>query len=229
MSTQRQLIVNRQVKSPISEAFRTLRTNIQFSKVDGPLRSLMFTSPGPQEGKSSVAANTAVVMAQTGKKVIIIDCDFRKPVQHDIFGKRNLGLTNYLMAETGIEGLVQTTEIANLQLLTSGPIPPNPSELLGSARMLDVLTYLKSKFDILIFDVPPVIAVTDASVLAAQVDGIVLVVCAGVSRPEMVLRAKELLLHAQGKILGVVLNRVEITGEYSNYYNYYGAGKAETC
>jgi capsular exopolysaccharide synthesis family protein len=223
MSNEHSLIVLEKAKSPAAEAFRTLRTNIQFSKVTGGLRSLMITSPGPQEGKSTVAANTAAVMAQTGKKTIIIDCDLRKPVQHHVFNKPNRGLADYLMEEATIEQFIQTTIIENLFLLTSGTVPPNPSELLGSAKMMELLVHLKSYYDFLILDLPPVIAVTDASVLASQVDGIALVVRAGVSRPEMVRRAKELLLHAHGNLLGVILNRVEVAKGYSRYYYYYGS------
>lgn len=227
MSNKRRLIVQEQAKSPIAEAYRTLRTNIQFSKSDGELKTIMFTSSGPGEGKSTTISNTAVAMAQSGKRVILIDCDLRKPVQHKIFAKRNKGVTNALVEETDPLKLLQETEVDNLLLLPSGPIPPNPSELLGTARMQQIIECLKEHCDLLIIDAPPVVAVTDASVLAAKVDGIVLVVNAGSNRPEMVQKAKELLVKAKGHILGVVLNRVEIEEEHAYYYYYYGdeAGK----
>ncbi|TCL70777.1 capsular exopolysaccharide synthesis family protein [Hydrogenispora ethanolica] len=231
MHQKRQLIVHEQSKSPISEAYRTLRTNIQFSKVDGALKRIMLTSSGPGEGKSTTTANLAVAMAQSGKQIILLDCDLRKPVQHKVFGKFNRGLTNILVDDTPLDTLVQTeqiseyiqeTEVENLRLVTSGPIPPNPSELLYSAKMQETLEYLTSQCDLLIVDAPPVIAVTDACVLASRVDGIVLVLDSTTVRPEMAQRAKELLLKADGHILGVVLNRVEIEEEYTYYYYYYG-------
>lgn len=222
MSNKRRLIVQEQAKSPIAEAYRTLRTNIQFSKSDGELKTIMFTSSGPGEGKSTTTSNTAVAMAQSGKRIILMDCDLRKPVQHKIFAKRNKGVTNALVEEIDPIKLLQETEVDNLLLLPSGPIPPNPSELLGAARMQRIIESLKEHCDLLIIDAPPVVAVTDASVLAAKVDGIALVVNAGSNRPEMVQKAKELLVKAKGHILGVVLNRVEIEEEHAYYYYYYG-------
>jgi len=217
-----QLIVHEDAKSPVAEAYRTMRTNIQFAKVDSDLRVIMFTSSGPSEGKSTTAANTAIAMAQAGKKVVIVDCDLRRPVQHKIFGKKNRGLTNILVEKHVVADLIQDTGIENLQVLASGPIPPNPSELLGSAKMIEIIDWLKSLADIVIIDVPPILAVTDACVLASNVDGILMVLGAGLVRPEMAQRAKELLLKANGHILGVVLNRVEIEAEHAYYYYYYG-------
>jgi len=222
MGTIRKLIVHEQAKSPIAEAYRTLRTNMQFSKIDGTLKAIMFTSAGPGEGKSTTVANTAVALAQSGKNVILIDCDLRKPVLHKIFNKKNRGLTNILVEDVTVEDFLQDTEIENLRILTSGPIPPNPSELLGSKKMQELLDYLKTQADYLIIDVPPVIAVTDACVLAAKVDGITLIVNSGTIRPEMAQRAKDLLRKANGQILGVILNRVEIEDEDAYYYYYYG-------
>lgn len=225
MVQKRQLIVHEDAKSPIAEAYRTMRTNIQFAKVDSDLRVIMFTSAGPGEGKSTTTANTAVAMAQSGKKVIIVDCDLRKPVQHKIFDKKNRGVTNILVEERPVTELIQDTGIDNLQLLTSGPIPPNPSELLGSAKMREIIDSLKELADIVIIDAPPTVAVTDACVLASAVDGILLVLSAGEIRPEMAQKAKELLLKANGHILGVILNKVEIEEEHAYYYYYYGNEK----
>jgi len=225
MIPKRQLIVHEDAKSPVAEAYRTLRTNIQFAKVDGDVRVIMFTSAGPGEGKSTTAANTALAMAQTGKKIIIVDCDLRLPVQHKIFGKENRGVTNILVEKHTVADLIQDTGINNLQILASGPIPPNPSELLGSAKMHEIIDALKSLADIIIIDVPPILAVTDACVLAARVDGILMVLDSGSVRPEMAQRAKDLLSKANGHILGVVLNRVEIEAEHAYYYYYYGNEK----
>lgn len=216
------LIVHEQAKSPIAEAYRTLRTNIQFSKTDGQLQTILFTSSGPGEGKSTTLANTAVALAQSGKKVIILDCDLRKPVLHKMFNKKNQGITNILVEEFCAEDLIQETQVENLRILTSGPIPPNPSELLGSTKMQGLFHYLKEQAEYLMIDAPPVIAVTDACVLASRVDGIVLVVNSGMVRPEMAQKAKDLLMKANGHILGVILNRVEIEEEYAHYYYYYG-------
>jgi capsular exopolysaccharide synthesis family protein len=219
-----QLIVHEQPKSPIAEAYRTLRTNIQYAKVDGELKVLLFTSAGPGEGKSTVAANTAVALAQTGNRVILVDCDLRKPVQHHVFRLNKKGLTNCLVGESPALELLQDTEVANLRVLTSGPIPPNPAELLGSSRMGQALESLKEATDYLIIDSPPTIAVTDACVLSRRADGVILVLDADSVRPEMAQKAKELLDNAQAPILGAILNRAEIEEEHSYYYYYYGHG-----
>ncbi|MBU2699063.1 capsular exopolysaccharide synthesis family protein [Sporomusaceae bacterium BoRhaA] len=226
MSQHYQLIVQQDAKSPIAEAYRTLRTNIQFAKIDGELKTLMFTSAGPGEGKSTTAANTAIALAQSGKKVIVVDCDLRKPVQHQIFNRSKRGVTNFLVEDLVVTNLIQDTGIENLRVLTSGPIPPNPSELLGAARMQELLEALQAQSDYLIIDVPPVVAVTDACVLASKVDGILLVLdSSAVHPPEMAQRAKELLTNANGHLLGVILNRVEIEEEHAYYYYYYGNEK----
>jgi capsular exopolysaccharide synthesis family protein len=218
-----ELIVQENIKSPISEAYRALRTNLNFCKTDGELKTLLFTSAGPAEGKSLTAANTAVALAQTGKKTIIVDCDLRRPVQHKIFGKgRSGGVTNILVGKNALPGeYIHETDINNLFLLTSGPLPPNPSELLGSAKMKDLIQNLRESFDYIIFDAPPAIAVTDPCVLGSQVDGIILVVDANTVRPEMAQKAQELLTKARGHLLGVVLNRVEIENDHAYYYYYY--------
>jgi len=223
MTNKRQLIVHEDTKSPIAEAYRTLRTNIQFVKAGEEVKIIMMTSAGPGEGKSTTAANLAVAIAQSGKKVILVDCDFRKPVQHRTFGKRNKGVTNYLVDSIDPGGLLAETEVENLYLIPSGPIPPNPSELLSSGKMLELLNYIKAQADFVIVDAPPVIAVTDACVLASKVDGVVLVLGSGIVRPEMAQRAKELIARANGHILGVILNRVEIDADHAYYYYYYGS------
>ena len=222
MNSKRKLIVHENAKSPIAEAFRTLRTNIHFAKVDGELHTLMFTSTGPAEGKSTVAANTAVAIAQSGKTVVIVDCDLRKPVQHHIFDCKNRGVTNILVEDIDPIELLQETAVENLKLLPSGPIPPNPSELLSSVKMGTLITTLREQADVVIIDAPPAIAVTDACVLASRVDGILLVIGSGITRPEMAQQARDLLQKAQGKILGAILNRVEITKDHYYYYYYYG-------
>lgn len=228
MSAQKhQLIVHEQPKSPIAEAYRTLRTNIQYARVDGELKVLLFSSAGPGEGKSTVTANTAVALAQAGHRVILVDCDLRKPVQHHVFNVNKKGLTNCLVGESSAVDLLQNTEVPNLQVLASGPIPPNPAELLGSSRMDALIASLKEVSDFLLIDCPPVIAVTDACVLARKADGVFLVLDANQVRPEMAIKAKELFENAQGVILGAILNRAEVESEHSYYYYYYGHGDKE--
>lgn len=223
MKNKWQLIVHEDTKSPVAEAYRTLRTNLNFCKADGDLKTIMFTSAGPQEGKSLTAANTAVALAQSGKKVILVDCDLRKPVQYKIFNsKRHLGVTNFLVNGPNLADIIQETDVNNLFLITSGPIPPNPSELLSSVKMNELIALLREKSDIVIFDAPPVIAVTDACVLASKIDGVVMVLGADIVRPNMAQKAKDLILKARGNLLGVIINRVEIEAEESYYYYYYG-------
>ncbi len=181
----RQLVAWLRTKAPESEAYRTLRTNIQFSSVDRPIRSLLVTSSSPGEGKSTTTANLAVVLAQTGQRVIVVDTDLRRPVLHKVFGvPNNVGLTNALLAgeNVSLDGYLQPTETETLSVLTSGPIPPNPSEMLGSHRMAHLVSVLSQAADIVLFDSPPVLAVTDAVVMARHVDGVVLVVDAGHTR-----------------------------------------------
>jgi capsular exopolysaccharide synthesis family protein len=227
--TNYQLITQENAKSPIAEAYRTLRTNLQFAKAGEALNTLMYTSAGPGEGKSTTVANSAVVLAQSGKKVIIVDCDLRKPVQHKIFGLAKQGVTNALVENHSPVELLQKTAVNNLQVLASGPIPPNPSELLGSGKMAQLFQELREGCDLLLIDAPPVVAVTDACVLASQVDGVVLVTAAGLVRPEMAQHAKELLVKAKGALLGVVLNRVAIDKQHAHYYYYYGDAGVKRC
>jgi protein-tyrosine kinase len=220
-SLERSLITVQDPKSPISEQYRTIRTNVQFSFVDKTMRSLMITSAGPSEGKSTTTANLAVTFAQQGKKVLLIDADMRKPTVHYTFRLNNIiGLTNVLTQSTVLLSAYQETEIDNLFVLTSGPIPPNPAELLASKAMETLLEEAYKHFDLVIFDTPPVLAVTDAQILANKCDGTVLVVSSGKTEIEAAVKAKELLLSANAKLLGVVLNRKK--QQQGQYYYYYG-------
>ncbi|WP_053368986.1 CpsD/CapB family tyrosine-protein kinase [Bacillus sp. FJAT-27245] len=209
-------------KSTISEQYRTIRTNIQFSSVDREVRSLMVTSSGPSEGKSTTAANLAVVFAQQGKKVLLVDADMRRPTVHYTFNLPNtFGMTNVLTKQVSFSEAVRDTDVEDLYVLTSGPIPPNPAELLGAASMGQLFEEALEMFDLVIFDTPPVLAVTDAQILANKCDGTLLVVYSGRTQIELVTKAKELLDAAQGKLLGTVLNHKEIkSNDY--YYQYYG-------
>lgn len=216
------LIVQEETKSPVAEAYRILRTNISYCKTDGQLKTLMFTSSGSGEGKSFTIANMAVSLAMAGKRVIIVDCDFRNPMQQKIFKTGRRGGVTSILTDKGaqIDDFIAETDVKNLFLLASGPVPPNPSELLGSEKMNELIAYLRERFSYVIFDVPPVIAVTDACVLVSKLDGVVLVLDIKTIRPQMAQKAKELILKARGHLLGVVLNRAEVEVD-SQYYNYY--------
>ncbi|WP_010648194.1 CpsD/CapB family tyrosine-protein kinase [Oceanobacillus massiliensis] len=216
----RNLITKLNPKSPISEQYRTIRTNIQYASVDETIKSLLVTSSGPGEGKSTTIANLAVVYAQTGKKVLLIDADLRKPTVHYTFRLDNLrGLSNILVGETTLNDSVNRTDVENLDVISCGPIPPNPSELLASRKMDAFLREATDAYDIVIFDTPPVLAVTDAQIMANIVDGSLLVVRSGQTNIEAATKAKEALEPAKAKLLGTVLNGRE--KKASNYY-YYG-------
>ncbi|MCP3761410.1 CpsD/CapB family tyrosine-protein kinase [Domibacillus sp. A3M-37] len=221
-SAKRKLITHTDPKSPISEQYRTIRTNILFSSVDETLRSILVTSTSPGEGKSTTISNLAVVFASQGKKVLLVDADLRKPTMHYTFGLQNtVGLTNVLTKQAPLQDAIAKTEIENLSALPSGPIPPNPAELLGSFSMKEFLNEAQEEFDYVLFDTPPVLAVTDAQVLANQCDGTVLVINSGTTEIEGAQKAKELLQSAKAKLLGVVLNNQTIKD--SAYYYYYGS------
>ena len=217
----RNLITNQNPKSPISEQYRTIRTNIQFSAVDEDIRTIVVTSSGPGEGKSTTAANLAVVFAQQGKRVLLIDSDLRKPTVHYTFNFTNtFGLTNVLTRQSQLHDVVKETMEKNLYILTSGPIPPNPAELLSSRAMEQLMKDVEEEFDVVLFDSPPLLAVTDGQILASKCDGTILVVSSGKTETEQAVKAKELLNAANSHILGVVLNSKKM--ENSNYYYYYG-------
>lgn len=216
------IITLHQPRSPIAEAYRMVRTNLQFSVVDRPLTTLMVTSPNPEEGKSISTANLAVVLAQAGKRVVLVDADLRRPVQHHIFELNNqTGLTTILLdANISLSDVMQDTAVENLKVITSGPIPPNPSELLGSKRMGYLIDALKQQTEVVIFDSPPVMAVSDATVLASRLDGALLVVDAGHTRRAKLRRSKENLDAVGASILGVVINRIhQQEQEYIYYYS----------
>lgn len=181
----------------------------------------MVTSAEPAEGKSTTTANLAVTFAQQGKKVLLVDADMRKPTVHYTFQLQNVyGLTNVLTKQKAFEEAVSQTDVANLDVLTSGPIPPNPAELLASKAMVEFLHKLEEHYDIVLFDTPPIHAVADAQILANICEASVLVISSGKTEIEKVVKAKELLAAAKGKLLGAVLNNKKM--DKSNYYYYYG-------
>lgn len=217
----RSLITHFDKKSPISEQYRTIRTNIEFSSVDQNLKTIIVTSAGPGEGKSTTTANLAVVFAQQAKKVLLIDGDLRKPTVHYTFQLDNtVGLTNILTGKVEFDTAVKNTEVEHLSILTCGPIPPNPAEMLGSAAMKQLIETAEDQFDVILIDSPPVLAVTDAQILANNADGIVLVAKSGQTEYDMAIKATELLKNSRAKLLGAVLNHKD--QKQSNYYYYYG-------
>lgn len=221
LTLKRRLLAHNSPKDPVAEQYRTIRTNIQFSNVDQDIKTIVLTSSGAEEGKSTTSANLATVYAQQGLKVLLIDADLRKPTGHYTFRLENhIGLTNVLTRQSTLAQAVQESEIPHLSVLTSGPIPPNPSELLASAQMAELLKEMKKQFDMIIFDTPPILAVADAQILANQVDGTILVVSSGKTEKDAALKSKDLLSNAKGKLLGVVLNNRKV--EEGNYYYYYG-------
>lgn len=216
------LVTVTKTNSVVAEQFRTIRTNIQFSMIDQELKTIIFTSSGPWEGKSTVAANIASVFADQGKKVILIDADMRKPTIFRTFNISNeKGLSNLISSRnTELEDVVQFIESADLDVIPSGPIPPNPSELLNSRRMNEIIKDLENKYDLVLFDMPPVVSVTDAQIMATKTDGVVFVVRRAIAHRDDVKHAKELLEMVQAKILGVVFNGAEKKTDRS--YSYYG-------
>lgn len=215
------LVVSGSPKSIVAEQFRTLRTNIQFSMVDEDLKTIVVTSAGAAAGKSTVSANLATSFATEEKRVLLVDSDLRKPTIHQTFRLRNSdGLTTLLMQRRAeLKDMVYKTNTEGLYLITSGPLPPNPADLLSSNRMKELIEEMKDMFDLIIFDTPPVLPVTDAQVMGSQVDGAVFVIPQGKVKKEEVLKSKELLELAEVKVIGAVMNRVEKSG--GSYYYYY--------
>jgi len=206
-------------RSPAAEAFRTLRTNLIFSSLDRPLTTLLVTSAAPDEGKSVTLANLAVTMAQGGRKTILVDCDLRRPRQHEIFGAPDRpGLTSMILDPSGVdEPPLAATSVEGLSLLPAGPLPPNPADLLSSRRMESLISSLKSRADIVLFDAPPIVAVTDAALLASKLDGVLLVVSAGQTKREHAQRAKELLERINVRLVGAVLTNAVVDTSLSLY------------
>ena len=205
-------------RSPVTEAYRTLRTNLSFYGLDQPIHSLVVTSPSAGEGKSETVANLAVTMAQSGKRTILVDCDLRRPQLHALFDlPAEPGLTNFMLEDMA-EIPLQTTGVDNLWLLSSGPTPPNPADLLGTGKMDALIAALLERADIVLFDAPPVAAVTDAAILGTKVDGVLLVIQAGKTRRDHSERAKELLEKAKVRIIGATLTDAPKNSAVGDYY-----------
>jgi len=213
--------------SPVAEAYKALRTNLMFSSVDREVKTIVITSAVPNEGKSRTAANLAIVLAQAGHPTLLLDADFRRPSLHRIFGRvRNVGLSNLMVQDMPDSALyVPDDEVSGLVVMPSGPTPPNPSELLGSAHMKALLARFRKGFDYVVIDTPPVNAVTDASVLAANTDAAILVIDTNKATYTAVQHAKQALERVGGKVLGSVMNKMKASGGRYYYYDYgYGYG-----
>ena len=221
------LVADSAPRSPAVEAFRTLRTNIRFSSVDTSIRSLLITSAAPAEGKSTISGNLAVVMAQAGLRVLLIDADLRRPSVHQFFDCPNRnGLTDMmLLPSTQWAKLSQASPIPNLYVLPSGALPPNPSELLGSERFEQLLKAFTAKFDMVIIDSPPLLPVTDSAILARIVDGVLLVVDTSHTRAGTLVQGKEHLDQVNARIVGIVMNKVLHGRTSYPYYDYHYYGK----
>jgi protein-tyrosine kinase len=211
------LVMMQAPRSAAAEAYRTLSTNIQFSSLDRDIKTLLVTSVGQDEGKSIVLANLAITLAESGKKVVMVDCDLRHPSLHQMFGVSDQpGLTSMVLNEE-MQPPLQATSVANVSLLPAGPLPPNPAELISSERFTRVLAAIGAEADVVLIDVPPVAAVADASILAARVDGVLLVVDSGRTRRDTARRATEQLQRAGARQLGAVLTNVKAEREQARY------------
>lgn len=221
ITVERSLIAELDPLSPITEQYRTVRTNIQFASIDQELKTIMITSASPDEGKSMTAANLATVYAHQEKKVLLIDADLRKATVHTTFRLDNFrGLSKWLVGGSDLRENIQKSRIEHLDVITSGPIPPNPSELLGSRKMKELIEQVKEMYDVVIFDTPPILAVTDAQILANYLDGTILVIRSKQTEFEVAIKAKEALEHTTSKLLGTILNDCE-KKQSDYYYNYY--------
>ena len=223
----RRLIITEDPKSPVAEAYRTLRTSIMYSS-DKNSKIIMVSSPGPGEGKTTTVCNLAITYANLGKKTLLIDGDLRKPVIRKIFNlDKGLGLTSYIIGENSIDEVIHKTEIANFEVIPSGVVPPNPSEILNSDKMKNMLDDLKQRFDIILIDSPPMIAVTDALVLSNLVDDFILVCRSRITQKGALDRSIKSLNQIGGKFSGSILNAIDpritygTTSYYYNYYQYY--------
>ncbi len=224
-ANKRHLITAIDPRSPISESYRALRTNIDFSAIDEKMQVIMVTSAGPGEGKSTTIGNLAVAYAQADRRVVLIDADLRKPTEHHTFQVTNrVGLSSILSQQSDVENALQQSSIPNLYVIPSGPIPPNPAEMVASKRMSALIEDLRSRFDIILIDSPPLLAVTDAQLLSTRCDGVVMVMDQGKVKKEFALKAKANLDKVGAKILGVVLNNIK-RKKNENYYYYYGDSK----
>ncbi|GMK46686.1 tyrosine-protein kinase YwqD [Paenibacillus glycanilyticus] len=215
------LVAHVNSSSSLSEAYRTLRTNIMFSGIDDPVRTIMLTSASPGEGKTTTVANLAVTFAHEGKKTLLVDADLRKPSVHIMFKKSNRsGLTDALFKENPWQEIVHETEIEHLHLLTAGIIPPNPSEILSSRRMSELVEEWRVHYDVILFDTPPLLAVADGMILSALCDGVILVIKSGKTKFTSARKVLSQLEFAKARVLGTVLNNKKRSKDSGYHYGY---------
>jgi polysaccharide chain length determinant protein (PEP-CTERM system associated) len=209
-------------RAPETEAYRMLTTNIQFAEVDESIHTLLITSSGPGEGKTITATNLSVVMAQGGKKTLLVDTDLRKPAVHRVFRlEREPGVTEFLLGKVELQEIIKNSQVENLSVITSGATPPNAPQLLASQKMKDFIKELKEQFEIILFDSPPAIVVTDPAILGQELDATCLVIEAERTDKDAALKAKELLTTANANLLGVIFNKIDVRKRYGYYYYYY--------
>lgn len=217
-----QVLIMNNKQSAFAEQYRTIRTNIEYAGIDHKIKSIMVTSAAPGDGKSTTAANLAIVFAQEGRKVLLLDVDLRKPTVHQRFNVDNhIGLTTVLRKKASVNQVISHTEVENLSILTSGPIPPNPAEMLTSEAMGNLLETLFQQFDLVILDVPPLLAVSDAQILSKYCDAATLVVSSAETETEQALKGKKILESTNTKLIGVILNKKKESKDDYYYYNHY--------
>lgn len=218
------IIVLNDPKSPAAEAYRMVRTNLDYTNIDHDNKVMIVTSSKTQEGKTTTICNLAATLSQDGKKVLLVDCDLRKPRIHKLFNLSNqIGLTNILTNQNTLEeGIQQIEELPKLFIMPSGPIPPMPSELLGSKRMCQLLEDIAKDYDYVLIDTPPVLSVTDASIIAGKVDGVILTVAMGETHKDAIRTAVKSLERVEANMLGVILTKADVNKK--GYYYYYDYG-----
>ncbi|MEA3305467.1 MAG: polysaccharide biosynthesis tyrosine autokinase [Candidatus Omnitrophota bacterium] len=220
---ERDLFVKIKPKDPVSEAYRSIRTSVLFSSTEEhPLKSIVITSPGPREGKTITLCNLGIAMANSQKKVLLVDGDMRKPRLHEVFNKKNeAGLSNFLSGQAEFTDLIRETGIDNLSFVSGGHHAPNPSELLTSHKMREFIDNAKEKFDFILFDTPPVAVVTDAVILSQTADGTIIVIESGKTNKKVLSRINQVLNNAQARIIGALLNKISANHSSYHYYSYY--------
>lgn len=218
----RKLIISTNRKSIVAEQIRTVRANIKFAMKDKGCKTLLFTSSSIGEGKSTIASNIAISFAQDGKKILLVDADLRKPTIHYTFNKPvSPGLTNLLMSNWSLSDILKDSGIIGLDLITCGPMPSNPAELLGSSSLDKFLKETISLYDLIIFDAPPLLSVADAQILSAKCDGTILVIGSGTTEKRNLYKVKEVLEASNAHVLGLILNYFKLEKDHY-YYEYYG-------
>ena len=222
------LVILDDPRSYAAEAYRVLRTNLHYANADAPVRRLLVTSAGEGEGKSTTASNLAICFAQADRNVLLIDADLRRPVVNTLFRQPSTpGLSSYLAGDALLDAVIQKTAVPNLSIIASGPTPQNPAELVGSRRMRELLDAVSERFDVVLLDSPPVLAVSDAGALAPMADGVLLVVGSGLAARLALRRAKDAIQAVKGRIVGAVLNRFDASAlgysrrYYQRYESYY--------